>query len=96
MPFDQVIKMTISRFRKDVGELSRNTQNPGTIERWTKIRDHIFVIPKHIKKKTKRKTKQKHVELGTARIKQNKEDVRNIMTCINVWLSELSKKCHLS
>ena len=49
MPFDQVIKMTISRFPKDVGELSRNAQNPGTIERWTKIRDHNFVIPKHIK-----------------------------------------------
>ena len=44
IPFDQVIKMTINRSCKDIGGLSRNTQNPGATERRTKIHHHLSLI----------------------------------------------------
>ena len=44
IPFDQVIEMTINRSCKDVGGLSRNTENPGATERWTRINDHMVSL----------------------------------------------------
>ena len=38
--------------------------------------------------------KAKELELGTARIEQDEEDVRNIITYIDAWLPELWEKGH--
>ena len=35
-----------------------------------------------------------HVELGTARIKQDKEDVRNTIACIDAWFPRLWEEGH--
>ena len=45
-------------------------------------------------KKIKNKTIQKHVELGPDRMERDEADVRNIRTCINIWLSDLWKHGH--
>ena len=45
-------------------------------------------------RKCKKKTKERHVELGAARIERDEEDVRNIITCISVWLPNLWEKGH--
>ena len=55
---------------------------------------YIAVLSEHLNKKTKKKTTERHVELGTARIKRNEEDVRNIITRINAWLPESWEKGH--
>ena len=63
----------------------QETQNPGALERWTKIHRQIFVLHEHLNKKIKKKTKERHVELGTVRIVLDEEDVRNIITWIDAW-----------
>ena len=78
---------------KDVGGLSKkNPQNPGATERWTKIHHHIVAQHEHLNKKIKKKTKERHVELGNASIERDEEDKRNIITCIDAWLHELWEK----
>ena len=61
IPFDQVIEMTINRSCKDVGGLSRNTQNPGATERWTKIHNHVVALRERLNKKIKKKVRERHV-----------------------------------
>ena len=56
--FDQVIEMTINRSCKDVGALSKNTQNPGAMEKWTKIHHHIVTFREHLSKKIQRRLKK--------------------------------------
>ena len=41
--------------------------------------------------KIKKKTIQKHVELGPGRMECDESDVANIRTCINTWLPDLWK-----
>ena len=94
IPFNQVVDTIINRSCKEVGGLSRNTQNPGANEGWTKIHHHIVALREHIKKEKKRRLKKRHVKLRTARIEQDEKDVRNIITCINAWLPELWRKGH--
>lgn len=94
IPFDQVIEMTINRSCKDVGGLSRNTENPGAMERWTRIHHHIVALREHQNKKIHKKTKQTHVDLGSGRIERDEHDVANIKTCITAWLPELWKNDH--
>ena len=86
--------MTNNRSCKDVGELSGNKQNPGATERWTKIHHHTVALREHLKKKIKMKAKERNVELDTARIERDEEDVRNITTSIVAWLPELWEKGH--
>ena len=62
-------EITINRSCKDVGGLSVNKNNPGATERWTKIHHHIVALREHLNKKMKKKAKEKHVDLNTARIK---------------------------
>ena len=64
------------------------------MERWIKTHHHTIALRERFKKKMKKKTKEIHIELGTDRIERDEEDVRNIMTCVNVWLPELSEKGH--
>ena len=70
--FDQMIEITINRSCKRVGGLSRNTQNPGATERWTKVHHHIFALREHLNQRLRKRTKERHVELGTARFEPNK------------------------
>ena len=91
IPFDQVTKMTINRSCKDVGGLSGNTQNAGATEMWRKIHNHIVALREHLNKKINKKTKERHVELGTARIERD-EEVKNIIICIDTWLPELERR----
>ena len=86
--------MTNNRSCKDVGELSGNKQNPGATKRWTKIHHHTVALREHLKKKIKMKAKERNVELDTARIERDEEDVRNITTSIVAWLPELWEKGH--
>ena len=85
--------MTINRSCKDIDGISGNTKNPGATERWIKAH-HIVALHEHLNKKIKKKTKERHVELGTARIERDEEDVRNIITCFNAWLPESWEKGH--
>ena len=94
IPLDKVIEMTINRSCKDVRGLSRNKQNPGATEKWTRMHYHIVALREHLNKKILNKTKERHVDLGTARIEQDEGVVRNIITCIDAWLSELWEKGH--
>ena len=48
----------------------------------------------HLKKKIKMNAKERHIELGTARIERDEEDVRNIITSIVAWIPELWEKGH--
>ena len=70
----------------------KKPQNPGATERWTKIHHHIVKQHEHPNKKIKKKTKERHVELGNASIERDEEDKRNIITCIDAWLHELWEK----
>ena len=85
--------MTINRLCKDIDGLSENRQNPGATKIWAKIHHHIVALREH-HKKIKKKTKERHVELGISRIEQDEKDVRNIIICINAWLPELWEKTH--
>ena len=69
--FDQVIRITINRLCIDGGP-SGNTQNPNATERWTKMH-HIVVLHEWLNEKIKKRTKERHVELGTARINEMKK-----------------------
>ena len=91
IPFDQVIEMTINRSCKDVGGLSRSTENPGATERWTRIHHHIVALRDYLNKKTHKRIDQKHVELGAGRIIRDEVDVSNIKTSIEAWLPEIWK-----
>ena len=86
--------MTINSSCKDVGGLSGNTQSPGATERWTKIHHHIVALREHLNNKVKKKTKERHLELGTSRIERDEEDVSSIITYIYAWLPELWGKDH--
>ena len=55
---------------------------------------HIVALQEHLNKKIKKKAKERDFELGTARIEQDEEDVRNIITYIDAWLPELWEKGH--
>ena len=55
---------------------------------------HIVALQEHLNRKIKKKAKERDFELGTARIEQDEEDVRNIITYIDAWLSELWEKGH--
>ena len=91
IPFDHVIKITINKSCKDVGGLSGNTENPGVTQRWARIHHHIVALREHQSKKIKKKTIQKHAELGPGRMERDEADVRNIRTCIDTWLPDLWK-----
>ena len=83
--------MAINRSCKDIDGISGNTKNPGATERWIKAH-HIVALHEHLNKKIKKKTKERHVELGNASIERDEEDKRNIITCIDAWLHELWEK----
>ena len=55
----------------------------------------FVALCEHLNKKIrKKKTKEKLVELGDARIERDEEDVKNIITCIDGWLPKLWEKGH--
>ena len=73
--------MTINRLCKDVCGLSGNTWNPGAAGSWTRVHHHIVALLERLNKEIKKKTKERYTELGTARIKWNEEDARNVIIC---------------
>ena len=81
--------MTINKSCKDVGGLSGNR-----IPWWANIYHHIVALREHQNKNIKKKTIQKHVELGPGRMQHDEADVRNIRTCIDTWLLDLRKHGH--
>ena len=87
--FDQMIEITINRSCKRVGGLSRNTQNPGATERWRKVHHQVFALREYLNQRLTKRTKERHIELGTARFEQDEEDARNIIICNYAWLPDL-------
>ena len=66
--FDQVIKMTISRSCKDVVGLSGKTQDPGAMERWTKVHHYIVALSEHLNKKIKKVLKKDMLSLVLSKL----------------------------
>ena len=83
--------LTINKSCKDVGVILGNTENPSATQRWARIHHHIVALLEHQNKKIKKKTIQKHVELGPGRMERDEADVRNVRICIDTWLPNLYK-----
>ena len=83
--------MTINKSCENVGGLFGNTENPGATQRQARIHHHIFALREHQNNEIKKKTMQKHFELGPGRMEHDEVDVRIIRTCIDTWLPNLWK-----
>ena len=53
-----------------------------------------FALREYLNQRLTKRTKERHIELGTARFEQDEEDARNIIICNYAWLPELWEKGH--
>ena len=68
IPYNQIIETTINRQCKDVGGIGGNTDNLGTTDCWARNSHLIAALPERMNKKIRKKTKQKHANLGKPRM----------------------------
>ena len=87
--YNQIIETTTNRQCKDVGGIGGSTKNLGATERWARNSHLTAALCKRMNKKTCKKTKQKHVDLGKPRMQRDERDVSNVKDCIKTWLTSL-------
>lgn len=90
IPMNQIMEMTINRFSKKTGRLSRVTEKKGTSERLVRINHFISVLRKHLDVKLGKNHKYCKIEMGCKKKKSDEEDFRNITKeihsmMINIW-----------
>ena len=90
IPMNQIMEMTINRFSKKTGRLSRVTEKKGTSERWVRINHFIAVLRKHLDVKLGKNHKYCNIEMGCKKKKSDEEEFRNVTKeihsmMINIW-----------
>ena len=88
IPYHQIIETAINRQWK-YGGIGGNTENLEATECWTRNSHLIAALREGMNKKTRKKTKQKHVNLGKPRMQRDEKDVSNLKDCIKTWLPSL-------
>ena len=74
---------------KDVGSIEGNRGNLGATKRWARNSHLIAVLCKRMNKKIRKKTKQKHINLGKPRMQRDERDVSSVKDCIKIWFPSL-------
>ena len=90
IPMDQTIETTINRFSKSTGGIQGKTEDEASCRKWVRLNHILCAVKEHMDKKIgKKKTINKHIELGARRMEKDESDVESIVNTINSWIPKL-------